>query len=205
MILERNMVLVRRNQPSSLPAYRERGLVSLTCAIIAFLTVGCETQPAPPTPTPINQVTYGSPNGAQPIGGPIQPIPPLSNMSPDQVVNSGPTAMRLQDIEGVMLQFYALNRRLPNSLEELKPLEDPGTPADFFDSPTTHAPFTYSRIGLGQPNNSKRMILYESVPNRSGQRWCILMPPLTNDRSGAVSMEVVQLPEVVFRQFSAQR
>jgi hypothetical protein len=173
--------------------------------VLAGMLAGCQSQPAAlPPPRPINQVTYSSPTGS-PLDAPASAAPGVGPMSADQIVNSDATAVRLQDVEGVLLQFYALYRRMPNSLDEARPLADADAPADLFFSPVTHAPFAYTAAGLGSGKNPKRIILYESVPQPGGQRWCILMPPPSASHTGSVTMEVIALPDSVFRQFTPQR
>src|SRR5260221_4292549 len=41
-------------------------------------------------------------------------------LSPDQSLMTDPCAARLQDISGQLLLFYALNRKLPDKLDDLK-------------------------------------------------------------------------------------
>jgi hypothetical protein len=168
--------------------------------LLAGACAGCQSQPAAPAALPVNQITYLSPTG-QAVDAPMPAPPTAGQMSADQIVDSDPAAVRLQDIEGLLLEFYALNRRLPTSLEEARSLADADAPADLFVSPDTHTPFTYTAAGLGSASNSKRIILYESVSHAGGQRWCILMPPPAAASPGSASMEVISLPESVFGRY----
>ena len=116
------------------------------------------------------------------------------------MVGSDPCAVQLQALEGVLLQYYALNHSLPGSLQELLPLADADQPLSLV-CPDTHQPYAYLPAGLSAANQPKRIIVYDSVPHANGVRWCILMPPLVRARPGSLSMEVVALPEAAFRQF----
>ena len=116
-------------------------------------------------------------------------------MSLDQAIGTDPCAERLRDIEGALLMYYALHKQMPPSLQELAPLADLDTPLNF-TSPVTGAPFGYNAAGMPAPGRSKRIIVYETVPEHVGKRWCIRMP--LTDPTAAQSAEVVEIPEADF-------
>ena len=158
-------------------------------AVLVLVGIGCH-----------NHTTSYQNAGGAPLAG----LPPASAAGPrlttDQVVGSDPCAVQLQNVEGVLLQYFALNHQLPPTLQDLIPLADADQPLSLV-CPETHQPYAYLPAGLSAANQAKRIIVYDAAPHRSGTRWCILMPPLTHAHPGSLSMEVVALPEAAFRQF----
>jgi hypothetical protein len=117
-------------------------------------------------------------------------------LTPDEAVNSDPCAIRLHDIAGDLLLYYAVNKRLPERLEDLRSLGADETEPDF-TCPLTHQPYVYVPNGLIGPGESKRIIVYDAIPAHNGKRFCILMP--IHDKPGAAqSVEVLAVPEARF-------
>ena len=113
----------------------------------------------------------------------------------DESVASDPCAIRLHDIEGTMLLFYAVNKRLPDSLEDLKPLADFGSQLQLV-CPATGQAYQYDPRGLMSAGRSKRIIVWDSTAAHHGNRFCILMP--YTPPGAAMSLEVVAVPEADF-------
>lgn len=117
-------------------------------------------------------------------------------LTPEEAVNSDPCAIRLHDIAGDLLLYYAVNKRLPERLEDLHSLGADETESNF-TCPLTHQPYVYVPSGLIGPGESKRIIVYDALPAHNGKRWCILMP--IHDKPGAAqSVEVLAVPEATF-------
>ncbi len=114
----------------------------------------------------------------------------------DHAVASDPCAAHLHDISGAMLLYYAVNRELPKSLDDLKSMADFDAPLDL-NCPTSKETYTYVPGGLETPGKSKFIILHDASPAHGGGRWCILMEPAKG--RAAPSMEVLLIPEPIFR------
>jgi hypothetical protein len=158
------------------------GHCSLALLALAAMLTGC--QPAPP---PAQHSPYIT-NGPQP------------DLTPDQVANSDPCSTELHDIEGLLLTYYALHKELPQDLDQLQPLIEPGAVIDF-TCPTTHQPYIYIPGGIRSPLQSRQIILYDAVPHSNGFRWCIFVSPLILHPGASLVMEVQPVPEATFRTF----
>jgi hypothetical protein len=108
-----------------------------------------------------------------------------------------PCAMRLQDISGVLLQYFALNKRLPARLDELAPLADAGEALQFV-CPASGKPYASDPQGLVLEGREKKIIIYDPTPAHRGSRWCVFMAD--DPRPGAAqSVEVLAVPEAIFQ------
>jgi hypothetical protein len=124
---------------------------------------------------------------------------PNHPMTPDEAVLSDPCAARLHDIEGALMLYYALNKRLPDNLDQLRSMADIDTPLDF-TCPVSHLPYVYAPLGLIGPGKVKRIIVYDPTPAHNGNRWCILMAQ--QERADAPqAVEVLSIPEAVFQTY----
>ena len=122
-------------------------------------------------------------------------------VSADDAVSADASAARLHDIEGPLLMYYALHHRLPDRLEEIRPLADADT--DLQLVAPSGQPYLYAPNGLGAPGTSKRIIVADPAPSpRTGARQCILMPPPPTTLGAPLSMEVLPVPEAAFKQFT---
>jgi hypothetical protein len=112
-----------------------------------------------------------------------------------------PCADRLQTICDTMLTFVAVKKKLPDSLEELRPFADVDAPLEF-TCPASGKPYVYMPDGLGVPGQERRLILYDAIPAHNGWSWGVVMMPPSNPQPLTVS--VVRLsPEVLKAYLSA--
>lgn len=109
-----------------------------------------------------------------------------------------PCANRLHELSGPLLGYYALNKRLPEKLEELAPLLDTG--AEFnADCPVAGRPYVYVPRGLQAQGQERLLVLYDPTPAHAGLRWGVFIAP---PRGGQLpSTYVLLMSEEVFRSF----
>ena len=147
---------------------------------ISLLTTGCQSTP---------------PDTKQSAA---TPMPSDRDVTLDDALSTDPCALRLGDITAALTMFYSLNKRLPSSLDELKPLAAPGSDLAF-TCPVSSQPYVYSPEGLLSIGTNKKIIIWDATPAHNGSRWCILMPPA--QATTAVSFELVALPERAFKTY----
>lgn len=109
-----------------------------------------------------------------------------------------PCAMRLHDIGGAILMYYALNRRMPMELKEASLLSQSGD-ALKLTCPVSGRPYVYNPTGLQIPGTNKRVIVYDAAPVHDGHRNCLIMP--MPRRNQGMSTDVKSVPEAVFETF----
>ncbi len=128
------------------------------------------------------------------------PSPPISGVDADPLAEREPCASRLHDIAGTMLLYFAVHKRLPAELNELRALADIDQELEF-TCPTTGQPYVYVPSGLRFPGKEERLVLHDAEASHGGARWGILAAPPKGERPA--SMWAVRLPETVFRSYSA--
>ena len=139
-----------------------------------------------------------------PVKGPARPGAVTVNkgapgtLTPEQLALSDPCAIRLHDISGEMLLFYAINRRLPEKLDELKAMADVDARVEF-TCPVSGQPYQYAPQGLRSPGMTRLLVAYDATPAHDGKRWCILMAEPKPGQPLATWVE--QLAEPVFRAY----
>ena len=149
---------------------RSTSIRGLFC--IALLIVGCAAPSKPPQPT-VNFVR--------------QDTAPISN--------TDACAMRMQDICGDLLLYYAENHHMPEQLDELANVPDIGEVPPFV-CPVSHQPYIYDRAGIMLPEQQSRVVLYDATPAHSGMRWGITV---SDPQAGKpVIMKVIALREAYF-------
>ncbi len=139
--------------------------------------------------------------GATRPKGADAPLPPpvvvsQGPITQDTVVGSDPCAARLHDIEGMMLYYYAVNKKMPEKLDELKPFADIDQTPDF-RCPESGLPYLYYPNGLSTIGKDKLIVICDPEPTHGGNRYCIFVSPHT--AGSALSAEVLPLPEGLFR------
>lgn len=170
---------------------RIRRTIWLLASIATALALdGCKsaTEPVPP-PRPVVRV-----NGEQFTGNAAEKPLPI-----DQALKSDPCAARLHAISGAMLEYYALHNRLPATLQDLQSLADLDQPLQFTCTESGQ-PYVYVPTGLQSPDETRRIILHDPAPDRSGLRWVILMQKPRGRQPAA--MFVVSLTEPLFRAYT---
>jgi len=95
-------------------------------------------------------------------------------------------AERLHDVCGALLVFYAVNRRLPATFEELQAAA-PGPLA----CPLSGETYVYRPEGLAVEGQSGRLILFDASAAHNGARWGIVI--VEPKGSGPLVAQVVLL------------
>ena len=165
--------------------------------VLPFCEPGC-TQPAPlPPPRPVVRIS-GATNGDSAGGD-------RNSLTLDQAVDSDPCALRMRDLEELLLVYYAVNRQFPAQLTDLSSYADADKPLTL-KCAFSPQPFGYDRFGMVSGTRARRLLAWTPVPNRSGLRWCVAIPPAApggRATNAAQSLEVVPVPEADFKQFRA--
>ncbi|MGN6724818.1 MAG: hypothetical protein ACTHLZ_02785 [Tepidisphaeraceae bacterium] len=122
--------------------------------------------------------------------------PAAASEGPHPVIsNLDPGAMRLQDISGALLMYFALHRKLPAQLDDLKPLAEGDAPLNF-TSPRSGKPYLYTPNGIILQDLNQRMIVYDPAPGPYGYREAITIDePIVGQPLVA---KVVAVPESFF-------
>lgn len=170
-----------------------RTFVSIVLAA-ALAAPGCVTSTTTQNPRQRTVQVRG------PSAPPRQPIAGTDPRRKTDPLNGDPCATRLHDIAGAMLLYYAIHRRLPDSLEGLRETADIDQELNFA-CPVTGQPYDYNPTGLEYQGRDERLIVYDSLPAHGGTRWGVLAAPPRGNHPAATW--VVQLPEGVFRVYTA--
>ncbi len=109
-----------------------------------------------------------------------------------------PCAERLHNLIGPILQYVVINKRLPDSLEEVKPFGDVIDPV-VLTCPVSNEPYVYVPKGLTHEKQKNLVIVHDATPAHDGRRWCITMAP--HQPGQPMSLEVIDIPEVFFRTY----
>jgi hypothetical protein len=195
-VLRINPALRRTSEPASgfaIDRYTEtRSLRVLTFLIL--LTMGdCVTvsttahAPSPLTDSDLNNSWAGTP---------ATPAAPAQPERIEKALGSDACSIRLGDIEGALVLYYAVNRQLPLQLDNLR--TDNGSPLPL-SCPTSGRPYLYSAQGLASPGRLMRIIVWDDAPVHNGFRWCIFMAPT---RTGQLSLDVRPIPESMFKTYA---
>jgi hypothetical protein len=118
-----------------------------------------------------------------------------ANTSVAPLSNTDPCAMRLHDICGPLLLYYATNHHLPPALDDLRAVPGFESVRDF-TCPVSQKPYIYNPAGLPAPVSGSRLILYDPEPSHAGMRWAISIIESQND--GPLIAKVMALPETYF-------
>ena len=115
---------------------------------------------------------------------------------PDQVTD--PCATRLHDLSGLLLLYYAVNKKLPERLEELQPFAD--ADLEFHaECPVSGVPYVYVPAAVPPAGSQRFLVLYDAVPAHGGLRWGVFIAPPLNDQPPATW--VILMSETVFRNY----
>ena len=151
----------------------KRALMPILAAMLLTGSQGCQPKPQP---------------GTKPAASAAKAQVGSSN----DLEFSDPCATQLHDISGAMLLCYALNRRLPDHLQDLASFADADQQL-IFTCPVSHQPYVYVPEGLASPTRDRRLVLYDASPVHNHTRWAILMRPAGPGQTAAAW--VVQLTE----------
>jgi hypothetical protein len=114
--------------------------------------------------------------------------------------DSKSSADRLHDLSEPLLLYYAINRRLPENLEDLNSVADATRPPEF-TSPASGKPLVYTPSAVPPAGQDRRLVLYDPTPTPGRTYWAILMGYPRGDQPAATW--VVELPEHALRTFAA--
>jgi hypothetical protein len=161
------------------------GGMALTILAAPFACAPAESTPSPDRRRPAkSQVPDPAPDA------PGRPTAPLG-------AASDPCADRLHAICGPMLLYFAIHRRLPDDIEELRAVAGPDPEVEF-TCPVSGKPYVYNPQGV--PRGQGRpglLVLYDAEPTHSGLRWGVAAEPPRNTAQPLVT-QVVAEPELMF-------
>jgi hypothetical protein len=136
------------------------------------------------------------------VNSPQEQSPSDPAARPEQIesaIHSDPCSLRLQDISGALLEYFAIHNRLPAALAVLNGLPDLDHPLTFA-CPGSNKPFVYVPTGLISPTDPQQIVLYDPAVDRSGLRWVIR---LRRPRGGETAAAFVEhMPQSVFQTFA---
>ncbi len=132
---------------------------------------------------------------ASPAPTTINDKPPARPDRIDPISNTDPCAMRLHDICGGLLLYFAKHGDLPQQLTDMHDI--PGLAGESpFICPVSGQPYTYNPAGLLAPERQERIIVYDARPSHSNMRWAVrIQEPAPGQPLVA---RVVALPESFF-------
>ena len=118
-------------------------------------------------------------------------------------VDNDPCQARLQELGGQFLHFHLINRRMPNSLEELNvsPIEQ----LPPLECPVSKKRYTYVPYGLTLPGRKDYLVLYDAQPVHSGMRWGLLISAPPPGGKTVIATPLLITDEVVINAEAAHR
>jgi hypothetical protein len=131
-------------------------------------------------------------------GGPALPAEDVARPGGKPNELTDPCATRLHDLSGLLLLYYATNKRLPETLDELSSLTD--FDMEFrTDCPVSGRPYVYAPAATPPPGSDQFLVLYDSVPAHRGLRWGVFILPPRDQQLPAT--KVILMTETVFRNY----
>jgi hypothetical protein len=168
--------------------------VRLPTFVLLLALVGCVTVTPPAQPrSPLTDADLTNPWA----GEPTATAPPPEPERIEKALGSDACSIRLGDIEGALVLYYAVHRQLPLQLQDL--LADNGAPLPL-SCPTSGRPYLYSAQGLVSPGRAMRIIVWDDAPVHNGFRWCIFMAP---SHAGELTLDVMPIIERMFKTYAA--
>jgi hypothetical protein len=162
---------------------------TLLAAAAATLALGCQGKPSSQSAGGARgrqvRVTGGGARGAS---------------ADDIFGDSKSSAERLHDLSGPLLLYYAIHRRLPETLEDLASVADADRTPEF-TSPASGKRLVYTPSAVPPPGQDRRLVLYDPTPTGARTYWAILMGYPRGDQPAATW--VVELPEQALRSYAA--
>ena len=159
----------------------------LAVALIGITTIACSPRERTPSGSH-GQAPSNIPDPAPDAPG--RPTAPIG-------LATDACAERLHALCGPLLYYYAVNRRLPERLDELRDLAGLD-PAAEFSCPVSGQPYIYNPHGLPRGEKPGFLILYDAQPSHSGLRWAVMVEPPKNPSEPLVP-KVVAEPEILFQ------
>ena len=106
-----------------------------------------------------------------------------------------PCADQLHELCRPLLMHFAIRRRMPDGLDDLRKIAGPD-PSIVYECPVSRQTYTYNAQGLQSPTVPGRIVLFDSTPAHDGKRWAVL---LEDTRPGQPLIpRVVSIPESEF-------
>ena len=144
---------------------------------------GCVHGPVTNQPT---RVTAGN------SGGPLTP----SDHSEFEIDSC---AGRLHDIEGELLEYYRRRQKLPQTLQDLRPIAQAFGDEGNYTCPVSGQTYVYVPNGMVIQGDDRRLILYDAVPAHGGARWGLLFGDAYGNRPPAAW--VIKIPESLLQRY----
>ena len=130
--------------------------------------------------------------------GPAPGPGPVEDPSESLALATDPCAMRLHDISAAMLMYINLHKRMPESLEQLRPLADAGE--DFhLVCPVSGKPYVYVPAGLGVVDQDRVLVIFDSEPAHNGWTWDIVLDPAVGNQP--LTLTVVRHSQPVLKAY----
>ena len=159
--------------------------------VAACAAAGCTTE----TRRDTGLVTGANPRETRQTPPPRQSRRASAAPQPNDLTD--PCAVRMHDLSGQVLLYYAVNKRLPGRVEELEAFADADT-GFHADCPVSGRPYVYAPGGLQSSAGGDRyLILYDAVPAHGGLRWGVFVAPPREGQPPATW--VILMSEEVFR------
>ena len=112
------------------------------------------------------------------------------------MANTDPCAMRLHDLSGDLLLYYARQGELPATLGEFAGQSASPGAESAAACPVSELPYVYNPRGIFMPEQGVRVVLYDSAPVHAGMRWAVT---IDEPRPGEpLVTKVIGLPESFF-------
>ena len=143
---------------------------------------------------PESKAAPGQPVAGSNAGAPTQPQAGVPSGAPLSATD--PCAERLHALSGPLLYYYALNRRLPERIEELESLAGPD-PAVGLDCPVSHQPYVYVPDGFAVAKQPGFVVIHDAAPSHAGFRWAVVVEEPKGPKQPLIT-RVVALPEAAF-------
>ena len=166
------------------PSPRVTLVTALLAAAVALAPPACTT-------------STDSSSAKKPAAGARSNIPdpgpdvPGRKTAPLDPVND-PCADRLHAVSGALLYYYVLNKRMPQSIEELRSIAGPDPDVEF-TCPVSGKPYVYDPRGLARSGNRPGyIVLYDPEPSHSGMRWAVTAEETRNKAQPLVTHVVIE-------------
>jgi hypothetical protein len=105
---------------------------------------------------------------------------------------------RLQDLAGSLLFYYAVNKRLPQTITDLKDVDGNVILPEQLTCPVSHKPYVYDPRGIPAGGDKPGVIvLADPEPSHSGLRWAITVQKPPSPGQPLIT-HLVAVPETTF-------
>ena len=166
--------------------------------VIAGVLVGCAEKKTPIGPSRLGIATQENRQHITTTDASGDPVIPAGadnpNANPDSLTDV--CAARLHDVEGAMLLYYVKNKKMPETLDDLKE----GYGADLaLSCARTGESFRYFGGGLAAPDKKQRIVAWDPTPMGARKfRWCLVVSP---SKPGSIVTDVIPIAENIFNTY----